>query len=414
MTGKVWEASWPETWPSPPSPISFSALQEIEICPLRWALKRATYGGIWNHAGYPPAFIVSTATGQVLHRSLERILERVRPSAGPEAVVEVLRSFGGISANLEKTISELAAELTANPRMSHRASAISAQLLSQLPALRERTQRLLASVMARLHTHMPTNANPSDNRQGSGSFPRSSRVSPELELRDSGERWLGFADLVRVGDGDCEITDFKTGEPRETHTAQVRFYALLWFLDRNANPHRILANRLALVYGSGTQSVPAPSVAELKELEVEMLQRTATATAIVASPPPPARPSSDACLNCDVRQCCPAYWKQDVQRSLMSDLSTTEWIDAELSLSQQQGSSSWRATVTVCRSLAPGALTLLRFDQRQRLFADLLKTAFNMRKKVRVIGVRLFDPSEESAGLPALVLTNASEIFLTV
>jgi hypothetical protein len=234
-----------------------------------------------------------------------------------------------------------------------------------------------------------------------------------VRLKDADGEWIGIADLVRVGENECEITDYKTGEPREDHQLQLRFYALLWFLDDNANPAKTLATNLILIYGSGTQVVAAPNSVELEALKKEMLERTRLTKKLVTESPPPARPSRESCGYCDVRHCCPIYWQPNVQSALAVGHPSSSWIDAEFLVLGRHGSTSWRAMISSCGLLPPDTIVLVRFDPKQTLFADLLAVAGATKRPIRAISVQAFPPSEESAGLPALVLTGTSELFLS-
>lgn len=406
----VWHADWPESWPDPPARVSLSTLREIESCPLRWGLKRGRYPKIWQKMGYPPAVSPAVVTGQLLHRALEKITLRINSTAGPNSVVAALRSLGGISALLQGIINELTAEWIANPRTADRAVYLSAQVTSQLPVLREKTQRLLAGINNRIDTSAATSVRHAGSTPASrGALPRG--TSPEVHLKDKDGEWVGIADFIRVGDGECEITDFKTGAPREDHVGQLRFYALLWFLDSEANPRKTLATSLILMYAGAVRPVIAPDSIELEALKQEMLQRTHESKAVVATFPPPARPSKDSCGHCDVRQCCPTYWQPAVL-SLLEAEAPSQWIDAEFVILGRHASATWRAKIRSCGVLTKGTLVLVRTDPRQRYFADLLAAAEGAEQTVRAIGVQHFSASEESADLPALLVTGASELFL--
>jgi PD-(D/E)XK nuclease superfamily len=49
-------------------------------------------------------------------------------------------------------------------------------------------------------------------------------------------RLTGRVELLRIAEPGAHITDYKTGAESPSHSEQLRLYALLWDLDRDANP----------------------------------------------------------------------------------------------------------------------------------------------------------------------------------
>src|SRR5689334_22506494 len=89
------------TWPQVPEFWSYSSLKDAEDCPRRWALARAKYPEIWNRAGYPPTAALPAAVGDVIHRSLDAILQLLHSegcaSIHDPTAVAALRRVGGFS-----------------------------------------------------------------------------------------------------------------------------------------------------------------------------------------------------------------------------------------------------------------------------------------------------------------------------
>ena len=77
--------------------------------------------------------------------------------------------------------------------------------------------------------------------------PMTAGAYSELEVRSEKIGWKGTLDLLVISPDECEITDFKTGLPREEHRFQIEVYALLWTLDKKRNPQ----GRLRQSAGSG-------------------------------------------------------------------------------------------------------------------------------------------------------------------
>jgi hypothetical protein len=206
----------------------------------------------------------------------------------------------------------------------------------------------------------------------------------------------------------CEINDFKTGDPSEEHANQLRIYALLWARDTTHNPSGRLASRLRLLYSAKVQEVSPPSEGELVQLEQELAQRTDAASALLAERPPPARPTVDACAWCDVKHLCTKFWEQQTQTRLFGlqrPLPTR--ADVEAQVTQQLGESSWRGKLSVQSVLDPGSQVLLRANPQDTHFSSLIHTG----RSYRMLDTYVMPATEESAGLPIVTLNSRSELF---
>lgn len=425
----MWTTQGPSGWPAAPVLMSFTALRDIEECPRRWALRNSEFPKLWQGRGYPPAPTPAALAGQVVHRAIELIVRAVagrrdqsEPAddtiAAETAVVNALRSLGGISSVLETAVQEIVSPVSSNPRVAPHAGEMRSDLLRRVPTLRTRVQ----GALSRLNL---AGANP---RAGtySHALPRSRLTSPapmspglhaEVPVISEALGWCGKVDLLRVAEaadsaGD-EITDFKTGKPRADHAFQARVYALLWARDKARNPSARLAHRLALVYDACETEIPPPATeAQLASLEAELAERTATARAAVAGEPPAARLSNGSCTRCDVRHMCNSFWESE--RPFVAADPTVPGFDAGVLILQRQGSWSWVARLRELGALSTGiplgSHVLLRARPHDDSFCALLHTGMN----VRVVGSHLMSASDESGGLPVLALTRWTELYEAV
>jgi hypothetical protein len=110
---------------------------------------------------------------------------------------------------------------------------------------------------------------------------------------------VGRIDQVR----DQVLVDFKTGEPKEEHAEQLRFYAALWW-----GRFTVVPRGLELHYEAFRQEITVPDAAELANHLIRYREEIASAEQQLAHPPPPARPSPTVCMYCPVRQLCHVYW----------------------------------------------------------------------------------------------------------
>ena len=210
--------------------------------------------------------------------------------------------------------------------------------------------------------------------------------------------------MLTISDSNCEIRDFKTGEPKDDHQFQVYVYALLWWKDRIRNPSGRLADRLVISYPSGDTNIPAPDERALEMLMEELRSRRAAVIKTLASVPPEARPSVDTCMYCDVRHLCDAYWKQPDGPGAEA----AAFVDVQLKVTESHAPNSFLGIVESCPGLTPQTEILLRTVN--------LPFGLNPGTRLRVLNVRIsvpdadFDASAGSFAVASMGL--ASEAFL--
>jgi hypothetical protein len=197
--------------------------------------------------------------------------------------------------------------------------------------------------------------------------PLSVGAYPEIQLHARRIGWKGKADLLTISDEACEISDFKTGEQDDSHRFQIRVYALLWTADEELNPSRRPADRLLLRYGGADVEVPAPTAAELDNLKRDLVARTDAARRAVSAERPKARPSSENCRFCGVRQLCGEYWEAATQQVLgASGGADRRFTDVELTLTGRHGPSSWDAVIEIARDAGASKPAVLRTKENQQ------------------------------------------------
>lgn len=106
-------------WPDQPTWMSYSSLADIEQCPRRWMLTRATYPDLWGRSGYPDMPSLPSVYGQIIHTSLEVVINSMAAHgcAGPntDCATAALRSLGGYTALITHVADEIFKDMAELP-----------------------------------------------------------------------------------------------------------------------------------------------------------------------------------------------------------------------------------------------------------------------------------------------------------
>jgi hypothetical protein len=396
----------PVRWPEVPELMSFSMLMDIEDCPHRWALSAASYDHVWSGRGYPRPLHISSLTGVVVHAALETIVSALSRSgcnslASSEAVA-AMKELGGYSVVLEQAIEGQLGLHRKNPRARHVLEYFSRTLKAKIAEMRTQVQTLLLRVSI-----VPTRSASNSSSHQDSLVPKRRMLTPgtytEITVVASTIGWKARLDLLSLTTEQCVITEYKTGAANDSHSFQVKVYALLWYRDSVLNPSGRLANRLVLSYGSGDVSVVAPDVNELAILEKTIIERTATAKVAVAQSPPTPSPSCDRCLYCYVRHLCVIYWSDSVQKQLALSVDhARSFGDIEIVIQRAHGTSSWVAYVHA------GLPPLLGISVLLRSRVEGLMLIPDTRLRLLDVHIRLPDAFEEIA---TITIGTLSEVF---
>lgn len=360
----------------------------------------AAYPELWGERGYPPRVHLKALAGSVVHAVLETVTRELAragcPSVHDASAVTVLQNLGGLSKVVGQAIDRLMDRLAANPRSNRVRDHIARTLRAQVSELRSRAQTMLC------RRHLPRSATrPAPTRGPRFRGPLSSGVHCEIELRAPQLQWKGKADLLALAPDDCELTDFKTGEPTVEHQFQLRTYALLWNRDGELNPSHRLASRLLLAYPSGDIEVPAPTADELDELERQVTVRGAAARQAVLALPPEAKPDAERCRYCAVRHLCDAYWRDETRRTMAAQIGQQPFGDIEATIVGRHGLSSWDIAIPEHAGNPQAQRGLLRTN---------VEFEFRAGDRLRILDAAIVDPGEEGKP-PVITLGVQSEVF---
>lgn len=388
-------------WPSTPRLWSYSSLKEMEACPRRWMLSRATYPDMWDRRGYPPLPTVSAMFGNVVHGIIEQLARALADaglaSASPGAIVTVLSDLGGWRGIVEREIDSQLARFDTNPRVSpDRIDRVRDELLRHASHAADQVK-----VFLRRGPLPPGRRSHQSDEIGFDDVPK--RRSPvasgaysERDVCADELRLAGRIDYLVIDDVDVTIVDFKTGGEDAHHADQVRLYALLWQLDDQTNPDRRPATKLELAYPSRTRAVEPLDSAALLTLKTSTADRIAVADSLTDSASPPAMPSPDTCRFCQVKQFCDAYWASIPPA--VGEASVEEWFDFEGRVVAPSGTRSWYLT-----SGDDAAEVLVRTVETN--------VQFPQGRRVRLLGVRrTIDPDDEDR--PVISMVSTSEWYV--
>lgn len=394
----------PANWPVAPDEITFSSLSVIEACPRQWALQAAHYPDLWEGRGYPPKIIVKGLTGTIAHSVVEK-LTREFVAAGCGGIddpfaIDVMRSLGGYTRMIARSIEVIAARCRQNPRASRIQEHLEQSLYAKVPEIRGQVQGLLSHVRFHgKHTGRRIETGVAGIRR-----PLRAGVHAELVLRAPSIHWKGKVDLLGLEETACEIVEFKTGERRDEHARQVLAYAVLWRLDPELNPRGLRATKLTLAYPAGHEDVPVPSEEALSGLANELSRRGSVARESVGAQPPLAQPAQKVCGLCGVRHLCREYWREGVQKTMLNDTEKVAPADIQAVIRGRHGATSWDATVEVAGRIAKGTPILIRCGS-----TDL---ELPSGQQVRLLDAWISDDTQGASGVQVVSVGLQSEVYL--
>ena len=377
-------------WPEPPTFWSFSALDEVALCPRRYALSRASYLDLWDRPGYPERVSEAALLGTVIHEGVEVVLRELNQagcdSLAEARAVEVIRWLGGYSEIATHALNEQLGKLELNPRMLPRVDRLRQRASSRLTEMRRAIQTLVSRSPLSLRK-------PGTDRVLHAEHRFDGRLTvgthPEVTLCAREDRFTGRVDLVAVYPEHADIVDFKTGSHSERHERQLQLYGLLWLLDDVANPDGRPIRSLTLGYVDDVRAVSLPD--DWEALRIELREEILTADDLVRRRRPPASPGVH-CWHCPVRQLCDEYWESTFVCRDPGSVIT----DAAVRVLSRHGPSSWNGTL-----VPEGTTVLLRTSTEDVMF--------ELDREIRILDLVVAE-AEDLDGL-ILTLTHSSEIF---
>lgn len=320
----------PLQWANPPITMTFSKLNQIEMCPRKWALTSSDYPEIWEGNGYPETVSLSIIRGRVIHRCIETVLRELinkNFSCTDENIVTSLKGLGGLSLVIEESISKVISYYVKNPRANQHLNHFEILLQEKKGDIREDIAILLSRNVDKSRSETKeTFSRRKTKRLVCGSY-------SEIRLVDEDLKWEGVADIIKITRDTCEIRDIKSGLPREDHADQVRIYNYLWLNDKIKNPTAKQATKLTISYIAEDVDVPPLKDSEIDAFRDELIARTKVAKEKVSKIRPKAITGVGKCCICSVRHLCNEYWEKDTLDLRQENKATKSMIDIDSLLS---------------------------------------------------------------------------------
>lgn len=404
MSRDIRQICAPTSWPDPPQPMSFSALKNIEACPLSWTLSSAEYSDLWAGNGYPAKVGISAILGQTIHTAVEIVLRAARSPddrSFASRMMSVVRASGGLSALIDQGLSAVLDDYADNPRMEALVNGFRRGTLTLPPTARTSLQSLLKKI-ADEPTTVPDRRDSGATTGSNEARALSFGIFTEIGLSAMGHDWYGKIDVLRNGPDSVEIEDIKTGAPKEADHEQLYVYSWLWWRDSARNPSARLPTRLSIRYIDSSVDLAVLDESDLTQFEASLLDRTTKAIADVTGGAGEARPEAAICRFCDVRQFCDTYWADS---NLLEATAMNGFGDAEARLTGILSPRTWRIETLTGFGLETGTPAFLRGV----LPSDLAQTG----SIVRILGAKMIEPSvdEPDEQQPEIRLGSQSELF---
>jgi len=334
----IYRLHGPSAWPEAPTTFSFSSLSTMEACPLQWQLVRARYEALERFPARPHPAAVE---GDIVHRTLDRVFKSLAIAGLPgigtaEFREEVARV--DVKRTVEELLEEHQARLAQHPRGSgFRLRVGPQQLVNQVIRLFRAEYSKAAADPVPASSFRRASASEELRPDQLLALLRARGAISELRLEHPSLPFVGIIDLVRADEHEVAVVDFKTGEPKPAHEAQVLAYAVLWWSNTGRSPDRVEVR-----YPSGAKMLPVePGV--LAEIEQQLGQRIEAIASTLTRPPARAQPG-DHCRYCDVRQFCDTYWTGTPSELPAAKTTGSRSVDIELTVDGTPGSNGFPAT----------------------------------------------------------------------
>jgi len=372
---------------------SASTLNEVEVCPKRFALRRASFPEIWPRAGFPNRISAAQIKGIVVHEVVSMIMNSVQSSSDlPEiSVMSFLKERGGYIELLKIILEKELQSASSNPRAELMVESIKREVLADISELRGQVQYFVkesvgkvAGVVARVD-----NLNINETEPTTFQIPY---INSEYKIVDSEFPIEGYLDLLLTNEDIDHIIDYKTSKTiHEEYWDQLRLYAWLW--NRSAKNLRKRDCRIEVITGANTSESRVVKIEDLPTIQIKVLDRIQTAEQSITGEVT-AKPSIDSCKFCAVKVMCDPYWKMIENQSTVA-----KWLDMRVRTTGSLGGNAWR--VSILSDDTPAML----------IIGDRDDGSIEIGQEFRLLNV--YKNEDEETGV-VIRLSQNSEVFRTV
>jgi len=318
---------------------SASTLNEVEECPKRFALRRASFPEIWSRSGFPNRISAAQIKGIVVHEVVSMIMNSVQESSElPKmSVISFLKEQGGYLELLKITLEKELSMASSNPRAELMVDSIRREIMTDLSELRGQVQYFVKESINKL----PEVSSRIDNVEGSDIASTMHQIPPiisEYKIIDSEFPIEGYLDLLITNEDIDHIIDYKTSKTiHEEYWEQLSLYAWLW--NRSSKNLRKSDCRIEVISGANLSESRVIKVEDLPAIQKNVLNRIHGAEESITGEIS-AKPSIDACRFCAVKVLCSPYWNMNENQSIEA-----KWSDMRISTMENLGGNAWRVSI---------------------------------------------------------------------
>ena len=229
---------------------SASTLNEVEECPKRFALRRASFPEIWSRAGFPNRISAAQVKGIVVHEVVSMIMNSVQNSSElPEmSVMSFLKERGGYLELIKITLEKELQSAGSNPRAELMVESIKREILADLSELRGQVQYFVKESVNKVPGLSVRVSNLEINNMASTTF-QIQPINSEYQIVDSEFPIEGYLDLLLTHEDIDHIIDYKTSKTiHDEYWDQLSLYAWLW--NRSAKNLRKGDCRIEIISGA--------------------------------------------------------------------------------------------------------------------------------------------------------------------
>jgi len=318
---------------------SASTLNEIEECPKRFALRRASFPEIWSRAGFPNRISAAQVKGIVVHEVVSMIMNSVQNSSelAEKSVMSFLKERGGYLELLKIILDKELLSANSNPRADLMVEAIKREILADLSELRGQVQYFVKESINKLPTASSRVENEEIIEIPSATF-QILPINSEYKIVDSEFPIEGYLDLLLTNEEIDHIIDYKTSKTiHDEYWDQLSLYAWLWY--RSAKNLRKGDCRIEVISGANLSESRVIKIEDLPAIQMSVLDRIKNAELSITGEIV-AKPSADSCRFCPVKVMCNSYWNMNENQS-----TEAKWSDMRIKTMGNLGGNAWSVSI---------------------------------------------------------------------
>ncbi len=318
---------------------SASTLNEIEECPKRFALRRASFPEIWSRAGFPNRISAAQVKGIVVHEVVSMIMNSVQNSSelAEKSVMSFLKERGGYLELLKIILDKELLSANSNPRADLMVEAIKREILADLSELRGQVQYFVKESINKLPTASSRVENEEIIEIPSATF-QILPINSEYKIVDSEFPIEGYLDLLLTNEEIDHIIDYKTSKTiHDEYWDQLNLYAWLWY--RSAKNLRKGDCRIEVISGANLSESRVVKIEDLPAIQMSVLDRIKNAELSITGEIA-AKPSVDSCKFCPVKVMCNAFWNMNENQS-----TEAKWSDMRIRTIGNLGGNAWSVLI---------------------------------------------------------------------